>query len=161
MFYSYPMNKKYYVSDSTVEHIVKIIDKYDCKNIFYVGYADKNLVVKIKNKNGCKIVLADYFDVTRKQLHFWDEGDGIADLDEMFPVPDWAKDVEVHIDGITKHDILLLDLPHNASFEYAFPEYSFAKVVLLFGEADFETFTDKHLYFWREENNIKIGILKI
>lgn len=170
MFYSHPMNTKYFVSDSTIDYIIKIIDKYNCKNIFYVGYADKNLVVKIRNKDGCQIVLADYFGITHKEIHAWgDDGEDI-DLDKEYPIPDWAKDIPVHIEGIGKHDILLVDLPHDASFEYNFPAYGsdysetfeagFANIVILFGEADFKTFTDKDLYYWEENNNMKIGILK-
>jgi hypothetical protein len=139
------------ISDATVEKIVEIIVESGFDSVFYMGSANRNLVVTIGNT--CSITLSDWHGVTRKTAHFFWEDDDPQPL----PIPDWAIDVPVQVEGVPKHDIFLLDvlMKGNDYLNYV----NQAKVVILFGEANFDEFTHKDLYEW-SDGEILVGLLK-
>lgn len=147
----------YSLSDSILINILGIIDFYECKNIFYIGYANEKLSVKIKAKKDCSIVLADWFDNTHKQAHFWWDEDDLGPIENCPTVPEWALDIPVQIEGIPEHDILLIDMIIDSDY-LTFIE-SYPKVVVLFGDAQKESFPFKDLYIWNDKD-AQIGLLK-
>jgi hypothetical protein len=143
------------VPDEIVNSILKTIKHYECKEVFYMGSADKDLVIAIKEI--CSICLSDWSDHTNKGAHFWWNEEEDGPYVNCPPIPDWAIDVPVQVEGVPKHDIFLLDILMEGNDYLDFVNQ--AKVVILFGEAKLDEFTHKDLYEW-SEGEISVGLLK-
>jgi hypothetical protein len=143
------------VSDITIDRILKIIKDHNCKEVFYMGSADKNLVIAIKEI--CSICLSDWSDHTNKGAHFWWNEEEDGPYVNCPPIPDWAIDVPVQVEGVPKHDVFLLDIlmKGNDYLDYV----NQAQIVILFGKAKLDEFTHKDLYEWNE-GEISVGLLK-
>jgi len=48
---SYRKNKQYSVPQETIDYVMDTLDKSNYKKVFYIGYADKNLVIALKSMN--------------------------------------------------------------------------------------------------------------
>lgn len=138
-----------------LKSIMKVIEKYQCKSVFYIGKADKDIVVSIKQK--CSISLADWNDVTNKQANFWWDEEDLGPYDNCPPILEWAIDVPVMIEGTPEHDLLLVDITIEDNNYLSYCDQ--AKIVVLFGDATLENFFHKKLYEWLE-GDILLGLLK-
>lgn len=144
------------LSDSVLITILGVIDFYGYKNIFYVGHANEKLIVKIKEKKDCSIVLADWFDNTSKQAQFWWDEDDLGPIENCPKIPEWALDIPVQIEGIPEHDLLLIDIVIDSDYLTYIENYP--KVIVLFGDAQKENIPFKDLYIWTDKD-VLIGLL--
>jgi len=135
--------------------IIKIIEQYQCKSVFYIGNANEDIVVQVKQK--CSISLADWYDVTNKQASFWWDEDDFGPYENCPPIPDWALDVPVMIEGMPDHDLLLVDITIENNDYLTYCDQ--AKVVILFGGATLENFFHQDLYEW-QKGEVLLGFLK-
>ncbi len=142
-------------NSTTLEFIMSIIERYRCKSIFYIGKANKEIVLAIKKQ--CSITLSDWYDVTHKQAHFWWDEEDCGPVENCPSIPEWARDVGVMIEGMPDHDLLLLDIKilDNDYLEYC----NKAKIVILFDDAEFDNFYHKDLYKWYNQG-LWLGFLK-
>lgn len=147
----YEFNPNYKVDNKSIDIILKYLKNTSYQKIYYIGYADENLIIELKNKY--EIFLSDYFDRTCKNALFWSEGkteDGLYIIDGgpvELNIPEWAKDVYVAIEGTPEHDVLILDIPIGWRI---YPKHvEPAKIVFLLGDADSSNF--KTDYKWTYE----------
>lgn len=155
----YKQKKEYKVSKKEINIILNELSSlpYDC--VLYMGYADKDLTIALKDKY--KIKLDDWFDRTNRITAFWCDGmtdDGMYILDGTaieLNVPKWAEDIPVVIEGITRHQVLILDIPLEWKM---YPSEYFlkpAEVVFVLGDAHPDNFrTD---YDWSYRDGVWIG----
>ena len=149
---NYKQKKDYIVEKKSIEIILKKLHNLSCKSIFYIGYADEDLVVALKDKY--KVSLGDYFDRTNKSTAFWCEGmtdEGLYILDGTpieLNIPDWAEGIPVMIEGIPQHDVLIVDLPLKWKL-YSEDYHEPADIVFLLGDADSSNFSTS--YTWSYE----------
>ncbi|MDQ7060924.1 MAG: Sir2 family NAD-dependent protein deacetylase [Sulfurimonas sp.] len=150
---SYQQKEDYKVSREDINIILEILEKTSYQKIQYMGYADKDLVVALKDKY--QVSLGDYFDRTDKSAAFWCEGkteDGLYILDGTpikLNIPKWAEDIPVMIEGIPEHDVLIVDLPLEWKL---YPEDYYhkpAEIVFLLGDADSSNLSTS--YTWSHE----------
>jgi len=124
-----------------------------CKSVYYIGYADKDLVISLKDKYDVK--LSDYFDRTNKNTAFWCEGitdDGLYILDGTpieLNIPKWAEDIPVMIEGMSEHDVLILDLPIDWELYPKDYPHKLPDIIFLLGDADSSIF--QTTYTWSYE----------
>jgi len=150
---NYQPNKDYKTDRKDIDIILAKLEQTSYRKIQYIGYADKDLVIALKDKY--QISLGDSFDRTNKSTAFWCEGmtdDGLYILDGTpieLNIPEWAEDIPVMIEGIPEHDVLIVDLPLEWNL---YPEdYHFepAKMIFLLGDADSSNFDTA--YSWSYE----------
>ncbi len=153
----YQQKKDYKVSKEDINTILEKLESISCESVHYIGYADKNLIIALKEKY--KVSLGDYFDKTDFSLRFWSEGseeEGFT-LDgspvDIPPLPNWMEGLSVSIEGIfnhSSHDVLILDIPLEAEvYPEGYPDTPAAKIVFLLGDADSSSFTTH--YTWSYE----------
>ena len=97
--YEYQAKKDYKTDRNNIDIILKKLDQTSYKKIHYIGYADKDLVISLKDKY--QVSLGDYFDRTNKSTAFYRDGmtdDGRYILDGTpieLNIPEWAEDIFV------------------------------------------------------------------
>jgi hypothetical protein len=149
----YKQEKDYKIRRKDINNILEHLKKTSYKKILYIGYADKDLVIALKDKY--EVSLGDYFDRTDKSTAFWCEGmteDGLYLLDGTpikLNIPKWAEDIPVMIEGIPEHDVLILDLPFEWQLYPDDYHYKPAEIVFLLGDADSSNFDTS--YTWSYE----------
>ena len=157
---NYQLKQDYKVSSNDITTILNYLERTTYKKIFYIGYANKDLVLALKDKYD--ITLSDWFDRTDKNTAFWCEGeteDGkyILDGTEIeLNIPKWAEDIPVMIEGIPDHDVLIVDIPVDWELYPNRFRLNPAEVVFLLGDADSSLFRTQ--YDWSYED-IWIGRL--
>lgn len=156
---SYKRNKEYKVSKRKIDIILNELSSLPYKYVLYMGYADKDLTIALKDKY--KIKLDDWFDRTNKITAFWCDGmtdDGMYILDGApieLNIPKWAEDIPVLIEGIPGHQVLILDIPLEWKIYPSDYIFKPAEVVFVLGDAHPDNFrTD---YDWSYCEGVWIG----
>lgn len=100
-------NDRHKLSPKILDKILFTLDLVMAKKVFYLGASRPELISVINDKYN--LVVGDCFDRTQKSASFWYEGEE----EEGYPppiVPEWAKDIQVQIEGMPEHDVLIIDL---------------------------------------------------
>lgn len=151
----YLMKENYIIPQKSIETILNILSKLPYKSIYYIGYADKDLIITLKEKY--HISICDWFNRTDISTGFWYEGEE----KEGFPLPEtpsWMKGVGVQIEGMPRHEVLILDMPYEyILYGKIFAHRKPAEIVFLLGDADSSNFMTP--YTWTDEG-VRIGRLK-
>lgn len=151
----YIQNKDYKVTKESIDSVITTLSTLSCRSIFYIGYADKDLILALKDEY--EVHISDWFDRTHRNTAYWCEGrtdNGLYILDGTpikLEIPDWSKGVSVTIEGMPEHDVLIIDIPKENklySDDYLQMEKP-ADIVFLLGDADSSIF--KTPYIWSYE----------
>ena len=118
----------YKVTEVQKNIILEKLSKTSYRSIFYIGHADEDLIVALKDKY--KISFADWFDKTNKSTEFWCE-------------------------GMPEHEVLILDLPIDWELYSKSCHRKPAEIVFLLGDTDSINFNTSYSWFYE---GIWIGV---
>jgi len=166
------------LSEKMITSVIDVVKDSGYKEIYYLGTCNEKLITNLAKMEGSKIYmnLHNACDETYSTFKYYDDKKQCyideEDFDEyttwMFPI---HKNIISMGEGMPRSDILLLDVvppeKHYVHSGYSmFPddnkygEHGIPKIVILFGEANMESFYDRNFYNWRSDDHVLIGVLR-